>query len=703
MDNKRRDLLKSSLIAAIATQWPKQAWSAPEYRNVDPKDVKQVLVIQKCHLDVGYTDTQENVMRKYFKEYYPKAMATAKKLRESGGNRLTWTTGSWMLYEYFEQASPEEQRAMEQAIAAKDIAWHALPYTSETELLDRSMIDGCFSFSDALDARTGMRTVAAKMSDVPGHTRGLVSALADHGVHLLDIGVNDMSTPPDVPDVFEWQAPDGKSVVVLYHKKDYGSVLQIPGTDLAISVAVRVDNSGPPSEQEVNDLYRDLHQQFPNARLTAASLSDAALAIRAAKPRLPAFTQEIGDTWIYGAASDPEKMARFRELARLRQEWLAAGQLKVGDATDRNLLRRVALVAEHTWGTDVKKYLDNGHYAKSELAEATKRPSYKIAMRSWQEKRELVDAGIATLPPALRKEAVERLASLAVHTPETSGMKALPAGQLIKTRHFELRIDPATGAIVQLTDRARKRSWASPTRPLALFSYQTLTGGDYQRYIKTYANPEKWWAYQDFGKPLIGNYAVQSRSWTPTVKNVWIVEGNGQVEVLVESAIDDSDTDAKGAVAWPAKIYHRMVFPDAEAKIDCTLYTMGKDANRLPEAMWLTFQPDVAKRARWTMDKAGQSVSPLDVVRGGSRTQHAVTKGVYCQDGLDKLNILTLDAPVLMLGEKSPLNFSLEMPDPNQGVHFCLFTNAWGTNYPQWAGGDWKFRFTIDCRAKSGA
>ena len=33
-------------------------------------------------------------------------------------------------------------------------------------------------------------------------------------------------------------------------------------------------------------------------------------------------TDEIGDTWIHGIGSDPIKVSRYRELLRLRMEWL---------------------------------------------------------------------------------------------------------------------------------------------------------------------------------------------------------------------------------------------------------------------------------------------------------------------------------------------------------------------------------------------
>ena len=62
----------------------------------------------------------------------------------AGGRRpiYVWTTGSWLLYEYLEQASSDQRRRVEQAVAAGDLAWHALPFSWETEMLDRSMIVG---------------------------------------------------------------------------------------------------------------------------------------------------------------------------------------------------------------------------------------------------------------------------------------------------------------------------------------------------------------------------------------------------------------------------------------------------------------------------------------------------------------------------------------------------------------------------------
>src|SRR5579863_5316176 len=92
------------------------------------RSVKRVLVMFKCHLDVGFIDTQANVVRKYFDVYFPHAMQIAAAMRSAGKDRYIWTTGSWLIYQYLEKAAGPQREQMEQAIRAGDIAWHALPF-----------------------------------------------------------------------------------------------------------------------------------------------------------------------------------------------------------------------------------------------------------------------------------------------------------------------------------------------------------------------------------------------------------------------------------------------------------------------------------------------------------------------------------------------------------------------------------------------
>ena len=52
---------------------------------------------------------------------------------------------------------------------------------------------------------------------------------------------------PTTAYLFNWRDPEGAEIMVLYHPFGYGSTVAIPGTDIAVSIQVRGDNSGPHS------------------------------------------------------------------------------------------------------------------------------------------------------------------------------------------------------------------------------------------------------------------------------------------------------------------------------------------------------------------------------------------------------------------------------------------------------------------------
>src|SRR5947199_10724430 len=113
---RRRELFKTLAAGACTSLAAQQTPNA---------GIRRVLVMFKCHLDVGFTDTQAGVMRKYFDVYYPLAMERAAAMRASSSDRYVWTTGSWLVYEFLEQAQGDALKRMEHALAAGDIAWHA--------------------------------------------------------------------------------------------------------------------------------------------------------------------------------------------------------------------------------------------------------------------------------------------------------------------------------------------------------------------------------------------------------------------------------------------------------------------------------------------------------------------------------------------------------------------------------------------------
>jgi hypothetical protein len=662
--------------------------------DADAAAIKRVLVVFKCHFDAGFIDTQANVVKRYFEEYFPKAIDTAELLARSGERRYVWTTGSWLLYEYLDQAKREQRKRMEHAIQSGSIAWHAIPFTWQTELMEPDLISAALAMSQSLDRRFGRKTTGAKMTDVPGHTRGLISPLAANGVTFLDIGVNDASTPAVLPPLFQWKDNRGATLVVMYHH-GYGGVLAVPGADFAIAVVVRDDNSGPHTAEEIATTYADLKKSFPNAEIMPTDLTKIANAVQPYAHALPVVTGEIGDTWIHGIGSDPLKVARYRELCRLRETWIRGAKFSVGDATDVNLLRHLLLEVEHTWGTDTKTWLDFDNYTSNDLKRMLDAKNYKVVESSWQEKRQDLFAGVDTLPLDLKHQATLALSALAARRPEP--LKASRSNDLdVETPHFQFKLHERTGAIEKLTHKRTSRDWASPDHPLALFSYQTLSQNDYASFFQNYVISDADWAKKDFGKPNIERFGAESRIWTPTLAQCDSEEDELEHRIVTRLEIRDADSLASGRTAFPKEIFVEFVLPKAKPAVDINVSWFGKPPTRLPEALWLSFDPVMANAKGWTMRKSGQDLSPYEVVDSGNRHMHAVSDRISCKDGDHELSFVTLDAPLVALGRQTPLHFSRSEPSLDDGIHFNLFNNAWGTNYIMWFAEDMRFRFAIE-------
>ena len=265
---------------------------------------------------------------------------------------FVWTTGAWLIWDYLNARPAADVARLERAIGRGLIRWHGLPFTTHSELMSPALFRAGLSFSQELDARFGVRTVAAKMTDVPGHTLGIVPLLAAAGIRFLHLGVNTASPPPEVPDLFRWRAPGGEEVVVMY-QRSYGETQFPDGFDAGLGFAHTSDNLGPQSVPQVAEVYRDFAREHPGTEVVAGTLEDYAAVVWPRREELPVVTEELGDSWIHGTASDPVKLARFRALQRLYDGFEAEGL----DAGRRAFGRGLTLVAEHTWGVDIKSYL----------------------------------------------------------------------------------------------------------------------------------------------------------------------------------------------------------------------------------------------------------------------------------------------------------------------------------------------------------
>ena len=674
-------------------------------------------LIFKTHLDVGFTDFARNVVSSYFDRYIPQALALARSLREEGDrDRFIWTTGSWLIYEYLERTHGPQRQEMEAAITAGDIAWHGLPFTVHSELLDADLFRFGLSMSQELDRRFGRRTIAAKMTDVPGHTRAIVPLLAEAGIRFLHIGVNPASTPPRVPPVFRWRDPSGAEVMVMYQRGAYGDLMTVPRLGDAIAFAHTGDNQGPQSADQIRAAHAELRARFPTAVVAASTLDAFAAALEQVRETLPVITGELGDTWIHGVGSDPAKVARYRELLRLRRRWLAEGRVKANDAAFRAFSRSLLMVPEHTWGLDVKTHLDDWtNYGREPFDAARQRPNFQKMETSWAEQRVYVSDAVAALgavaaldATALRAEAEAALAALVPSRPDLAGFVLIadPA-QTFDIAHFRVAFD-VRGALTRLRERSSRLEWASTEHPLGLLCYELFSQSDYDRFYRQYVINKRQtagWSIPDFTKPGIAGVGAVHGEWLPELAALYHRREAQADRFVLRLAMPEEPQRAYGC---PQEATVEYVFPDAEPVVRLDLQWFGKPACRLPEALWVSFCPRVRDATKWQLEKLGQLISPLDVVPDGNRHLHAIGEGVSQRLAPhasrfkssrrtpgERVSLVSYDAPLVAPGQRSLLDFTNRRPPLSQGMHFLLYDNLWGTSFGMWYDEDARFRFAL--------
>ncbi|MCR5753228.1 MAG: DUF5054 domain-containing protein [Acetatifactor sp.] len=683
---------------------------------MDKSKIKKVHVVFKTHLDIGFTDMGATVLERYRKEYIPHSIDLAFQMNTEKDKKFIWTVGSFLIDDFFKNCDKESCEKLREAIRRGDICWHGLACTTHTELLDEELFHFDLSISDRLDAQFGKKTIATKMTDVPGHTKAIVKMLAEHGKQYLHIGVNPSSMVPEVPTTFLWKS-EGKEIVVQYSFQ-YGSPCYVEGMDEALEFAHTGDNLGPQSAEAIQEEMDRIQSMYPNATIVASTMDAYAESVWKIKDTLPVIEEEIGDTWIHGIASDPLKVARYRELVRLKNIWKESGKIQENSEEYKEFLLNLMMIAEHTWGLDYKKYLmDFDHWEKADFQEARKKDattfemltnrnanmvgvltsdihkyrnddftgSYAFYESSHKEQMEYIFKAIRALPMQLQAEAEAAISKLEKHEKkEESRARQLAPYEHVTIGSYEAAFG-GNGEIVYLAKEGKE--WITEGQ-FGKLGYTTYNARDcvdnYYSYNRDFRS-NQCWSEGDFSKPgLEFVEGLQHKEYEFAAMKI-LLEGE-KVDIILRGNQKAAET-----YGCPRNAQISYTFGD---KITCRVEFTDKDANRMPEAIWLDMKFDVENPYRWKMNKMGQYISPLDVARGGNRKQHCVEEMLYTgADGT--ISVKNIHAPLISVGGRWLYGEYRELPQVENGFSYCLFNNKWGTNFKMWCEDDCAFEFEI--------
>lgn len=674
--------------------------------------MSKVIIVSKTHLDLGFTALAGEILNQYVNDFIPKAISISQEVNKDG-KKFVWTVGSWLLKEALIRGTDIQKKKLYDAAKRGDIIAHGYPFTTHTELLDKDTLEYGMSIVKRLDNEFGRNTISAKMTDVPGHTIGLVPILAKAGIKLIHIGVNGASAMPNVPDCFLWK--NGDSEVVVVYSGGYGGEHKSKVIDDILYLDHSLDNHGPRDAKGVLDNFNHIKSKYPGFDVVAGSLDDYAELLWNAKDKLPVVTSEIGDTWIHGASTDPYKVGAMRTLMSLKNKWLEDGSLLRDSHEYVQLCDNIMCVSEHTWGLDSKgSYGDYYNYLRKDFDEARakdikikrgaffnlpfckklrvqgKQGVYSKIEKGWQEQREYIDKAVSGLSEDHKGVATKEIERLIPNEQWQHFSSKSEANSTYQYGDFVISIN-SFGGIGSFTENG-ECIISKNDKPL--LEYKSYGQNNYDYWVKHYTRDilhTRFWALADFARPKlkrvdkkfpqgIFSYKMSSCSFN---------KDNSGITIIANLTIDDKCFSELGAPK-SAQIKYYVT----NQGLNIYFQWFKKPANRLTESLSLRLYPNFDKNSLRYV-KLGSEINPMDVVENGNRKMSAVEECTFTVKNTEYV-LTNYHSPLIGLGSTDILHFDNQFVNYQEdGISYILHNNVWGTNFPLWYGENAYFEYVI--------
>jgi alpha-mannosidase len=473
---------------------------------------------------------------------------------------------------------------------------------------------------------------------------------------------------------------------------------------------------------------------------------------------LPVVPYDLADTWIHGVGTMPREVARGRELrGKLLALEMLAVTLEWPQERQRGqdfpLARKIApyidlayeelmLFGEHTWGLDVKSTIKRV-FGES-FREARQTEPYMRLEESWRAKAAYVDRAEAAFDKALEmlSEAAgegyaalrtspltdssqdgiaRRLKSRATLTKSpfgdyTQGIVRAgglrlrsprlqsPGGALqiedeqrnvIENDCLRVEVDPASGSIISLVDKRNGREWIDKTsnEPFGGYRYDIYSASDIAEFMRAYGRFFQHWFVQDFGKE---GYPEDLAHITAYARDFQIGKSRtGDVQTLQLSEGCVISTNNRPVGPDYQRISISITLADGSPYLDLDYEVEDKGATPLAESTVVPFPLNLPK-ASFRLGQVGSVIDPArDIAEGANRSLWCVDGWIDASDDRVGMSVMPVDMPLVSIGNTGIYRFEPERVPREPIVYAHLSNTQWGTNFPQWLEGDFRFRIRL--------
>lgn len=250
-------------------------------------------------------------------------------------------------------------------------------------------------------------------------------------------------------------------------------------------------------------------------------------------------------------------------------------------------------------------------------------------------------------------------------------------------------VNRQTGWVTSFYDKLNGKEWAVHGR-FAQYEYDVYGKEEILDFVKAYSYDLMDWYVNDFGKP--GYPRIEHKQYGLHLTDVQIANGAGWGSMAIRFTTPNESYEAFGngeEICLSIRLEANQPYADMGVTVH------RKAATAYAESGHFTFALNAGEPA-YRFQKLGSSVNPLtDIEKGANTRLHCASQWVDVQDEGVGLAIIPFDTPLFSIGEKGIYQYSQVYVPEQPTLHFNLFNNQWGTNFPQWISGSFQYAFRI--------
>ena len=349
----------------------------------DPVRRWEVHLIHQTHLDIGFTHTQEEVL-KMQTGYLFQALDLIDETRHLPDEaRFRWhPEGMWAIDEFFRIASEEDSIRFLNALKEQSIHLDAFYVHLLSGLASGEELFELVNPAKTFESKFGIPVRTAIGSDIPGYSWGLVTSLANQGIKFFNMAPNNnhklgyLYEWADKP--FYWYGPDGHSKVLTWMAShayiyfwypdkgmnrvprflDYLERTGFPYDIAMLRYEIGGDNGHPDPQLPYKVKAWNEKYAFPRIIISTNSRLYESFTEKYGDS-IPAFSGDLTPYWEDGAASTASDLAVSREAGeKLLQTRALEAMVRPGMLDQDEIARawnRIIMYDEHTWGAYCSK------------------------------------------------------------------------------------------------------------------------------------------------------------------------------------------------------------------------------------------------------------------------------------------------------------------------------------------------------------